>query len=739
MGNMKTGDSGAPARCHTTGSSQRKNNTRQSGRNTGLAQLLQKNGHLTKKFSYQMAVQKGNIGITTENIFPVIKKFLYSDHEIFLREIVSNAVDATQKLRTLSAKGEFKGSLDDLKVSVKIDKEAGTLTVSDNGIGMTAEEIDRYINQIAFSGATDFLEKYKDDAATIIGHFGLGFYSSFMVSSRVDIITRSYREGAEAVKWSCDGTPEFTLEPAEKAERGTDIVLHIDEENKDFLEKARVETLLNKYCRFLPVPVVFGKKTEWKDGTQVETAEDNVVNDTTPLWTKTPSTLTDEDYRNFYRELYPMQDEPLFWIHLNVDYPFNLTGVLYFPKIKNNLEIHRNKIQLFCNQVFVTDSVENIVPDFLTLLHGVIDSPDIPLNVSRSYLQSDANVKKISQYITKKVADRLSSLFKTDREQFEQKWDDLRLFIDYGMLSEEDFYDKAKNFALLKDVDNKYYTYEEYREAVKENQTDKDGRLVCLYTSDPEAQYAYVEAAKAKGYNVLLLDGQLDAPLLNMLEQKWEKTSFARVDGDTLENLIRKADNTPTEADKQLRENLSGVFTAVLPKVEKAQFHVEASALGATSAPVLVTQSEYMRRMKEQARLQPGMSFYGELPDAYSLVLNTDHPLVRSVNDGLNAATAERLAPIDAELRGLRARLQAIEAAQQHTKPEDVTEEEKNELKQVNDQIAEQNTQREAVLADYARTNQIVPQLIDLALLQNGLLRGEALNAFVKRSVDLIK
>ena len=686
-----------------------------------------------------MAVQKGNIGITTENIFPVIKKFLYSDHEIFLREIVSNAVDATQKLRTLSAKGEFKGSLDDLKVSVKIDKEAGTLTVSDNGIGMTAEEIDRYINQIAFSGATDFLEKYKDDAATIIGHFGLGFYSSFMVSSRVDIITRSYREGAEAVKWSCDGTPEFTLEPAEKAERGTDIVLHIDEENKDFLEKARVETLLNKYCRFLPVPVVFGKKAEWKDGTQVETAEDNVVNDTTPLWTKTPSTLTDEDYRNFYRELYPMQDEPLFWIHLNVDYPFNLTGVLYFPKIKNNLEIHRNKIQLFCNQVFVTDSVENIVPDFLTLLHGVIDSPDIPLNVSRSYLQSDANVKKISQYITKKVADRLSSLFKTDREQFEQKWDDLRLFIDYGMLSEEDFYDKAKNFALLKDVDNKYYTYEEYREAVKENQTDKDGRLVCLYTSDPEAQYAYVEAAKAKGYNVLLLDGQLDAPLLNMLEQKWEKTSFARVDGDTLENLIRKADNTPTEADKQLRENLSGVFTAVLPKVEKAQFHVEASALGATSAPVLVTQSEYMRRMKEQARLQPGMSFYGELPDAYSLVLNTDHPLVRSVNDGLNAATAERLAPIDAELRGLRARLQAIETAQQHTKPEDVTEEEKNELKQVNDQIAEQNTQREAVLADYARTNQIVPQLIDLALLQNGLLRGEALNAFVKRSVDLIK
>ena len=686
-----------------------------------------------------MATQKGHIGITTENIFPVIKKFLYSDHEIFLREIVANAVDATQKLRTLASKGEFNGDTTDVKVSVNIDKEAGTLTISDQGIGMTAEEIDRYINQIAFSGATDFLEKYKDDAATIIGHFGLGFYSSFMVSSRVDIVTKSYREGAEAMKWSCDGTPEFTLEPAEKAERGTDIVLHIDEENKEFLEEGRIQTLLNKYCRFLPIPVAFGKKKEWKDGQQVDTAEDNVINDTHPLWTKTPSTLTDEDYRNFYRDLYPMQDEPLFWIHLNVDYPFNLTGVLYFPKIKNNIEIHRNKIQLYCNQVFVTDSVENIVPDFLTLLHGVIDSPDIPLNVSRSYLQSDRNVKKISQYITKKVADRLSSLFKSDRAQFEEKWDDLKLFIDYGILSEPDFYDKAKNFALLKDIDGKAYTYEEYREAIKENQTDKDEQLVCLYTNDREAQFSYIEAAKAKGYNVLLLDGQLDAPLVSQLEQKWEKTRFVRVDSDTPERLIPKKDESVNEADKAANENLTSVFNAVLPQVEKAQFHVETSAMGASSAPVLITQSEYMRRMKETARLQPGMSFYGEMPDMYSLVLNTDHPLVKQVGEGAVSATGEKLALIDAELRGLQARRTALETAQKDLKPEDVTPEEKAELEQVNKDIAAQYTQRNEALAGYARENQVVSQLIDLALLQNGLLRGEALNAFVKRSVDLIQ
>ena len=685
-----------------------------------------------------MSAQKGHIGITTENIFPVIKKFLYSDHEIFLREIVANAVDATQKLKTLAAKGEFKGELGDLNVEIKIDAEAGTLTVSDRGIGMTAEEIDRYINQIAFSGATDFLEKYKDDAATIIGHFGLGFYSTFMVSSRVDIITRSHKEGAQAVKWSCDGTPEFTLEDAERAERGTDIVLHIDEENKEFLEKGRITTLLNKYCRFLPIPVVFGRKTEWKDGTQVDTEELNVVNDTTPLWTKTPSTLKDEDYQKFYRDLYPMQDEPLFWIHLNVDYPFNLTGVLYFPKIKNNLEVHRNKIQLYCNQVFVTDSVENIVPDFLTLLHGVIDSPDIPLNVSRSYLQSDRNVKKISQYITKKVADRLNGIFKNDREQFEQKWDDLKLFIHYGILSQEDFYDKAKNFALLKDIEGKCYTYEEYKEAVKAEQTDKEGNLICLYTNDREAQFAHVEAATAKGYNVLMLDGQLDAPLVSELERKWEKTRFVRVDSDTVERLIQKADAKTNEADEATRENLSSVFKAVLPQVEKVDFNVEATAMGETAQPVLVTQSEYMRRMKEMARLQPGMAFYGEMPDMYNLVLNTDHRLVKSVNEDLNTSLAELLAPIDGELRGLNARRQAIEAAQGAMKAEDITEAEKDELNQVNADIAAQQNLREAALADYARTNKIVPQLIDLALLQNGLLRGEALNAFVKRSVELI-
>ncbi len=705
-----------------------------------LAQYLQILGTENKSFSLHtiMATQTGHIGITTENIFPVIKKFLYSDHEIFLREIVANAVDASQKLRTLAAKGEFKGELGELKVEIKIDKEAGTLTVSDHGIGMTAEEIDRYINQIAFSGATDFLEKYKDDAATIIGHFGLGFYSTFMVSSRVDIITRSHKEGAQAVKWSCDGTPEFTLEEAERTERGTDIVLHIDEENQEFLEKSRIESLLGKYCRFLPIPVVFGKKTEWKDGTQVDTEEDNQVNDTTPLWTKTPSTLTDEDYQKFYRDLYPMQDEPLFWIHLNVDYPFNLTGVLYFPKIKNNIEVHRNKIQLYCNQVFVTDSVENIVPDFLTLLHGVIDSPDIPLNVSRSYLQSDRNVKKISQYITKKVADRLAAIFKSDRAQFEQKWDDLKLFIHYGILAEQDFYDKAKNFALLKDIAGKYYTYDEYREAVKEQQTDKDGNLVCLYTNDREAQFAQIEAAQTKGYNVLLLDGQLDAPLVQALESKWEKTRFVRVDGDTIERLIPKADEKASEADEQLRSRLSSVFKAVLPKVEKADFHVEASAMGENAAPVVITQSEYMRRMKEMAQLQQGMAFYGEMPDMYSLVLNTDHRLVRGVGEDLDAQLASRLAPIDAELRGLNARRQAIESAQQAMKAEDITAEEKAELTQVNDDITAQQKLREEALADYARDNKIVPQLIDLALLQNGLLRGEALNTFVKRSVELI-
>lgn len=684
-----------------------------------------------------MSTQKGNIGITTENIFPVIKKFLYSDHEIFLREIVANAVDATQKLRTLAAKGEFKGELGELSVRISIDAEAGTLTVSDSGIGMTAEEIDRYINQIAFSGATDFLEKYKDDAATIIGHFGLGFYSTFMVAKQVDIITRSHKEGAEAVKWSCDGTPAYSIEAATRVQRGTDIVLHIDDENKDFLERPRIEGLLRKYCRFLPVPVIFGKKQTWKDGQQQDTEEDNVVNQTEPLWTKTPSTLKEEDYLSFYRDLYPMQDEPLFWIHLNVDYPFNLTGVLYFPKLKNNLETQRNKIQLYCNQVFVTDAVDNIVPDFLTILHGVIDSPDIPLNVSRSYLQSDRNVKKISQYITKKVADRLQQIFKSNREEFEQKWDDLKLFIHYGILSQEDFYDKAKNFALLKDTDNKFYTYEDYQSAIKDSQTDKDGNLICLYTTDVEAQFAYVEAAKAKGYNVLLLDGQLDVALVGHLEQKWEKTRFVRVDSDIVDRLIVKDDASHEEADEATRNNLTTTFRAVLPKVEKVDFNVETSAMGENAAPVLITQSEYMRRMKEMAQFQPGMAFYGEMPDMYNLVLNTDHRLLKVVNESLNSKIGAELSPIDNSLRELRAQRDAMQTAHDAAK-DNVSEAEKQELEQLRKAIGEKENERNLLLDNFAKDNQVVSQLIDLALLQNGLLRGEALNVFVKRSVDLI-
>lgn len=684
-------------------------------------------------------MQKGNIGITTENIFPVIKKFLYSDHEIFLRELVSNAVDATQKLKTLSAKGEVKGELGMLTVRVSADKEAGTLTISDNGIGMTAEEVDRYINQIAFSGANDFLEKYKEDAAAIIGHFGLGFYSSFMVADRVEIFTKSYQEDAKGVTWSCDGSPAYELGECDKAERGTDIVLHLSEDCKEFLEKGKIEELLNKYCRFLPVPVVFGKKTEWKDGKQVDTDEDNVVNDTTPLWTKTPSTLNDEDYRKFYRQLYPMSDEPLFWIHLNVDFPFHLTGVLYFPKIKNNLDIHRNKIQLYCNQVYVTDEVENIVPEFLTLLHGVIDSPDIPLNVSRSYLQSDSNVKKISTYITKKVCDRLQAIFKSDRADFESKWDDLKLFINYGMLSQEDFYDKAAKFALLKDVDGKCFTYEEYRTLVKDEQTDKDGNLIVLYANNREEQYSYVEAARERGYSVLLMDGQLDAPLVGMLEQKMEKTRFTRVDGDVIDRLIRKEDAPKKTITEEESGNLTEAFSAVLPKVEKTEFHVEAENLGETAQPIVVTQSEYMRRMKEMSRLQAGMSFYGEMPDMYSVVLNADHRLVKGILNNIGESMSEKLAPIDAELKGLNARHAAIEQLLQGKKSEEITEEEKAEQKKANDDIAELNGRRKSLIAEYAKGNATISQLVDLALLQNGLLRGEALTNFVKRSVDLLK
>ncbi len=684
-------------------------------------------------------MQKGNIGITTENIFPVIKKFLYSDHEIFLREIVSNAVDATQKLKTLAMKGDFKGETGALKVTVSIDKEAGTLTVSDRGIGMTAEEIDKYINQIAFSGANDFLEKYKDDAQAIIGHFGLGFYSAFMVADRVDIVTRSYREDAQPVKWTCDGSPAFEIDNCEKADRGTDIVLHISDDCKEFLEKSKIEELLNKYCRFLPVEIAFGKKTEWKDGKQVDTDEDNIVNDTTPLWTKTPSTLKDEDYKTFYRQLFPMSDKPLFWIHLNVDYPFHLTGVLYFPRIKENIDIHRNKIQLYCNQVFVTDQVENIVPDFLTLLHGVIDSPDIPLNVSRSYLQSDSNVKKISQYITKKVSDRLQSIFKNDRKDFEEKWDNLKLFIHYGMLSEPDFYDKAKTYALFKDVDGKFYTYEEYKTLISAEQTDKDGNLIYLYANNKDDQYSYIESAKAKGYNVLLMDGQLDTPLAGMLEQMFEKSHFVRVDGDVIDRLIVKEDKAQEVLDESLVSNLSGVFTADLPKMDKKEFHVEVASLGESAAPVVITQSEYMRRMKDMSRLQPGMAFYGEMPDMYSVVLNADHRILKAVRDDMEHTLADKLSPIESEIKGLKARHTALEESQKDTKPEDLTEEQKNEMKECNDAIAKQEDLRKGVWADYAAGSDAVQQLIDLALLQNGLLKGEALSKFIKRSTDLIK
>ena len=683
--------------------------------------------------------QKGNIGVTTENIFPVIKKFLYSDHEIFLREMVSNAVDATQKLKTLAERGDFKGELGDLTVRVSLDTEKGTLTISDRGIGMTEEEINKYINQIAFSGVTDFLDKYKDNANAIIGHFGLGFYSSFMVSKKVDIITRSYKEGAKAVKWSCDGSPEFEIEDVEKTDRGSDIVLHIDDDCKEFLEKQKIEELLNKYCKFMAVPVAFGKKTEWKDGKQQETDEDNIINNVEPLWTKAPSTLKDEDYKSFYRTLYPMQDEPLFWIHLNVDYPFNLTGILYFPRIKSNIELQRNKIQLYCNQVFVTDQVEGIVPEFLTLLHGVIDSPDIPLNVSRSYLQSDANVKKISKYITKKVADRLAAIFKENRKDYEEKWDDLKIFIHYGMLSQDDFYDRAKDFALLKDVDGKYFTYEEYQTLIKDNQTDKEGNLVYLYANDKEGEYSYIEAAKAKGYSVLLLDGQLDNPMVSMLEQKLEKTRFSRVDADIVDRLIQKDDKKESELAKDEKDNLEQTFRSQLPKMEKTEFYVDVQALGDQILPVLITQSEYMRRMKEASKFQAGMAFYAQMPDAFNLVLNSDHPLIKQVlEDGKTACTTE-LQPVESELKGLEARLAALHQSQNGKKQEEISQEEKDDVKHTESALEEQRTKKNNIIATYAAGNKVVHQLIDLALLQNGMLKGAALDSFLKRSVDLIK
>ena len=683
-------------------------------------------------------MQKGNIGVTTENIFPGIKKFLYSDHEIFLREMVSNAVDATQKIKTLAERGDFSGELGDLTVRISLDTDKGTLTFSDNGIGMTEEEIDKYINQIAFSGVNDFLDKYKDNANAIIGHFGLGFYSSFMVSKKVEIVTKSYKEGSKAVKWSCDGSPEFEITDAEKETRGSDIILYIDDDCKEFLDKYKIQELLNKYCKFMPVPVAFGKKTEWKDGKQVDTAEDNIINSVEPLWTKAPSTLKDEDYKSFYRTLYPMQDEPLFWIHLNVDYPFNLTGILYFPRIHSNLELQRNKIQLYCNQVFVTDQVEGIVPEFLTLLHGVIDSPDIPLNVSRSYLQSDANVKKISTYITKKVADRLNSIFQENRKEYEEKWDSLKIFINYGMLSKDDFYDRAKDFALFKDTDGKYFTYDEYKTLIKENQTDKEGQTVYLYANDKEGQYSYIEAAKAKGYSVLLLDGQLDVPMISMLEQKFEKSRFTRVDSDTIDRLIIKDENKDSDLDSDSSDNLSQVFRSQMPKLDKTEFNIEVQALGDQTLPVLITQSEYMRRMKDISQYQTGMAFYAQMPDSYTIVLNSDHKLIKSILEDEKAKCAEQLKPVDSEIKGLEARLAALRQTQNGKKPEEITQEEKDDVKNTEKSVAEQRDKKKQIIADYAKDNRIVHQLIDLALLQNGMLKGAALDSFLKRSVDLI-
>ncbi|WP_279171024.1 molecular chaperone HtpG [Prevotella nigrescens] len=685
-------------------------------------------------------MQKGKIGVTTENIFPVIKKFLYSDHDIFLRELVSNAVDATQKLRTLAATGEFKGETSDLKVRVSLDEKAGTLTVSDDGIGMTAEEIDKYINQIAFSGVTDFLDKYKDKAEAIIGHFGLGFYSAFMVSKKVEIITKSYRDGAQAVRWSCDGSPEFSIEDTEKATHGTDVVLHIDDDCKEFLQKQKIESLLNKYCKFMAVPVVFGKQTEWKDGKSVETDKDNTINNVEPLWTKAPAELKDEDYKQFYRTLFPMNDEPLFWIHLNVDYPFHLTGILYFPRVKNNIELQRNKIQLYCNQVFVTDQVEGIVPEFLTLLHGVIDSPDIPLNVSRSYLQSDANVKKISTYITKKVADRLNGIFKENRKEYEEKWQDLKLFVNYGMLSQPDFYDRAKDFSLFTDVDGKNFTFEEYKTLIKDNQTDKDGTLVYLYATEKEEQYSYIETARAKGYSVLLANGQLDVPTLSMLEQKFDKSRFVRVDSDVIDHIIAKKDETKGE---KLGENdadtLTQAFQSQLPKVEKAEFMVSVEPLGETAQPIVATQNEYMRRMKEMSQYQQGMGFYAQMPDTYTIVLNSDHAIIKQILSESNTSTAEKLQPIRSEIKGLQAREAVLRQAQGKKKPEEVTQNEKDELKNTEEELTKQRNEKNTVIADYAKNNNAIHQLIDLALLQNGLLKGAALDKFIKRSVDLIK
>lgn len=684
-------------------------------------------------------MQKGTIGVTTDNIFPVIKKFLYSDHEIFLRELVSNAVDATQKLKTLSSFGDFKGELGTMNVTVSIDKNKGTLTISDRGIGMTAEEIDKYINQIAFSGAEEFLEKYKNDANAIIGHFGLGFYSSFMVSKKVEIRTLSYKEGAQAVMWSCDGSPAYEMTDIEKSERGTDIILYVDDDNKEFLEEQRIETLLKKYCRFLPVPVVFGKEQEWKDGKYVDTDKDRVINDMEPAWTRKPTDLTDEDYRKFYADLYPGIDEPLFWIHLNIDYPFKLTGILYFPKIKNNIDINRYKIQLYCNQVFVTDSVEGIVPDFLMLLQGVIDSPDIPLNVSRSYLQSDSNVKKISGYITKKVSERLQEIFNSDRKQFEEKWDDLKIFIEYGMLSDEKFYERAQKFVLLKDTEDKYYTLDEYKKLIEGNQTDKDGQLVYLYATDKEAQYSYIDTAVSRGYDVLLMNGQLDPHFIGMLEQKLEKSRFVRVDSDLIDKLIKKSDTTSNTAlDEQQRDMMTSVFKSQIPAMEKSDFLVIFEPVGATAQPIVITQNEFMRRMKDMAAIQSGMAFYGELPDSYNLIVNTDHPLSQKVIADTESACKSELTPILDELKTVNEEIERLQEAKKDKKDDEIPVADKEALKHAEEKAKELRAKESDILKTYADQTPLVRQLVDLALLSNNMLKGEALSKFIKRSVEML-
>ena len=684
-------------------------------------------------------MQKGTIGVTTDNIFPVIKKFLYSDHEIFLRELVSNAVDATQKLKTLSSFGDFKGELGTMNVTVSIDKNKGTLTISDRGIGMTAEEIDKYINQIAFSGAEEFLEKYKNDANAIIGHFGLGFYSSFMVSKKVEIRTLSYKEGAQAVMWSCDGSPAYEMTDIEKSERGTDIILYVDDDNKEFLEEQRIETLLKKYCRFLPVPVVFGKEQEWKDGKYVDTDKDRVINDMEPAWTRKPTDLTDEDYRKFYADLYPGIDEPLFWIHLNIDYPFKLTGILYFPKIKNNIDINRYKIQLYCNQVFVTDSVEGIVPDFLMLLQGVIDSPDIPLNVSRSYLQSDSNVKKISGYITKKVSERLQEIFNSDRKQFEEKWDDLKIFIEYGMLSDEKFYERAQKFVLLKDTEDKYYTLDEYKKLIEGNQTDKDGQLVYLYATDKEAQYSYIDTAVSRGYDVLLMNGQLDPHFIGMLEQKLEKSRFVRVDSDLIDKLIKKSDTTSNTAlDEQQRDMMTSVFKSQIPAMEKSDFLVMFEPVGATAEPIVITQNEFMRRMKDMAAIQSGMAFYGELPDSYNLIVNTDHPLSQKVIADTESACKSELTPILDELKTVNEEIERLQEAKKDKKDDEIPVADKEALKHAEEKAKELRAKESDILKTYADQTPLVRQLVDLALLSNNMLKGEALSKFIKRSVEML-